>query len=75
MIFRRYATFSAATVPLVDGTTPPGSSLGVTDFSTQIAWYGNFCVITDQVQFTVQDRVNIKALYKSSLIDLDRLTA
>lgn len=57
MIFRRYSTFSAATVPITDGTTPPGSALAVTDFSTQIKWYGNFCVITDQVQFTVQDRV------------------
>lgn len=57
LIFRRYATFSAATVPITDGTTPPGSALAVTDFSTQIKWYGNFCVISDQVQFTVQDRV------------------
>lgn len=57
MVFRRYATFSAATVPIQDGTTPPGDSLAVTDFSTQIKWYGNFVVITDQVQFTVQDRV------------------
>lgn len=57
MIFRRYSTFTAATVPLTDGTTPPGSALSVTDFSTQIKWYGNFVVITDQVQFTVQDRV------------------
>lgn len=57
MIFRRYATLSAATVPIQDGTTPPGDSLAVTDFSTQIQWYGNFVVITDQIQFTVQDRV------------------
>lgn len=57
MIFRRYATLSAAVVPITDGTTPPGDSLAVTDFSTQIKWYGNFVVITDQVQFTVQDRV------------------
>jgi N4-gp56 family major capsid protein len=57
MIFRRYSTLSAATVPITDGTTPPGSALAVTDFSTQIKWYGNFVVITDQVQFTVQDRV------------------
>jgi N4-gp56 family major capsid protein len=57
MIFRRYATLSAATVPITDGTTPPGDSLAVTDFSTEIKWYGNFVVITDQVQFTVQDRV------------------
>jgi len=57
MIFRRYATLSAATVPIQDGTTPPGDALAVTDFSTQIKWYGNFVVLTDQVQFTVQDRV------------------
>lgn len=57
MIFRRYSTLSAATVPIQDGTTPPGDALSVTDFSTQIKWYGNFVVITDQVQFTVQDRV------------------
>jgi N4-gp56 family major capsid protein len=57
MIFRRYSTLTAATVPIQDGTTPPGDSLSVTDFSTQVKWYGNFVVITDQVQFTVQDRV------------------
>jgi N4-gp56 family major capsid protein len=57
MIFRRYSTLSAAVVPITDGTTPPGDALSVTDFSTQIKWYGNFVVITDQVQFTVQDRV------------------
>jgi len=57
MIFRRYATLSANTTPITDGTTPPGDSLSVTDFSTQIAWYGNFVTITDQVQFEVQDRV------------------
>jgi N4-gp56 family major capsid protein len=57
MVFRRYSTLNAATVPITDGTTPPGDALSVTDFSTQIKWYGNFVVITDQVQFTVQDRV------------------
>lgn len=57
MVFRRYSTLTAATVPIQDGTTPPGDSLSVTDFSTQIKWYGNFVTITDQVQFTVQDRV------------------
>jgi N4-gp56 family major capsid protein len=57
MIFRRYSTLTAATVPIGDGTTPPGDALSVTDFSTQVKWYGNFVTITDQVQFTVQDRV------------------
>lgn len=67
MIFRRYATLSAATVPILDGTTPPGDALAVTDFSTQIKWYGNFVTITDQVQFTVQDRVLSEATRVLSL--------
>ena len=57
MIFRRYSTLSANIVPIQDGVTPPGDALSVTDFSCQIKWYGNFVTITDQVQFTVQDRV------------------
>lgn len=57
MIFRRYGTLTAATVPLTDGQTPPGDQLSVTDFSTQIQWYGSFVTITDQVQYVVQDRV------------------
>ena len=37
-------------------TAAAGTCIGH-DFSTQIKWYGNFVTITDQVQFTVQDRV------------------
>jgi len=44
-------------VPLTDGQTPPGDSLSATDFKVQIAWYGSFCTITDQVTYVVQDRV------------------
>lgn len=65
MIFRRYATLSAATVPIMDGTTPPGDSLSVTDFSTQIKWYGNFVTI-----YCRGGDVN-----KSALIDLELLAA
>jgi hypothetical protein len=36
-----------------------------------VAFYGNFVVITNQVQLTVEDRVNVQALYKFSLIDMD----
>jgi N4-gp56 family major capsid protein len=57
MVFRRYGTLTAATVPLTDGQTPPGDSLSVTDFQAQIQWYGSFVTITDQVQYVVQDRV------------------
>lgn len=57
MVFRRYGTLTAATIPLTDGQTPPGDQLSVTDFLAQISWYGSFVTITDQVQFVVQDRV------------------
>lgn len=57
MVFRRYGTLSAATIPLTDGQTPPGTQLSVTDFQAQIQWYGDFVTITDQVQYVVQDRV------------------
>lgn len=57
MVFRRYGTLAAATIPLSDGQTPAGDQLSATDFSTQIQWYGSFVTITDQVQYTVQDRV------------------
>lgn len=67
---------TAATVPLTDGQTPAGDQLSVTDFQAQIQWYGSFVTITDQVQYVVQDRVNVlNALYKSSLIDLELLAA
>lgn len=71
MVFRRYGTLSPALTPLTDGVTPAGNQLSATDFKAQIVWYGSYATITDQVQYTVQDRVNIKALYKFSLIDLD----
>ena len=57
MVFRRYGTLTAATVPLTDGQTPTGDQLSVTDFQAQIQWYGSFVTITDQVQYVVQDRV------------------
>lgn len=57
IVFRRYGTLSAATVPLTDGQTPMGDQLSVTDFQAQVQWYGSFVTITDQVQYVVQDRV------------------
>lgn len=67
MVFRRYGTLGAATVPLTDGQTPPGDQLSVTDFKAQIQWYGNFTSITDQVQYVVQDRVLNEATQVLSL--------
>jgi len=57
LIFRRYGTLNAATTPLIESITPPGTSASVIDFSTQISWYGAYMIVSDVVQYTVQDRV------------------
>ena len=57
MVFRRYGTLAAATIPLTDGQTPSGDQLSVTDFKAAISWYGSYVTITDQLQYVVQDRV------------------
>lgn len=71
IVFRRYNRLDAAIVPLVDGVTPPGAPLSVNDIKTRVDFYGNFVMFTNQVTLTVEDRVNVQALYKSSLIDMD----
>ena len=71
IVFRRYSRLATVPVPLVDGITPPGAPLSVTDIKAQVSFYGNFVTITNQVQLTVEDRVNIQALGKFSLIDMD----
>jgi N4-gp56 family major capsid protein len=57
LVFRRYGTLSAATTPLTEAVTPPGAAESVIDFSTKINWYGSFMIVSDVVQYTVQDRV------------------
>lgn len=57
IVFRRYARLSTVPIPLVDGVTPPGAPLSVTDIKARVSFYGNFVTITNQVQLTVEDRV------------------
>lgn len=64
MIFRRYGTLSASTIPLTDGQTPPGDQLSVTDLSTSVNWYGDFVTINGGSHNN-----------KPNLIDLDLLAA
>ena len=71
IVFRRYSRLSTVPIPLVDGITPPGAPLSATDIKARVDFYGNFVTITNQVELTVEDRVNIQALYKFSLIDMD----
>ncbi len=57
IVFRRYARLPTVPIPLVDGVTPPGSPLSVTDIKARVSFYGNFVTITNQVELTVEDRV------------------
>lgn len=75
IVFRRYARLATVPIPLVDGVTPPGAALSATDIKAQVDFYGNFVMITNQVELTVEDRVNVQALYKFDLIDLELLAA
>ncbi len=55
IVFRRYSRLATVPIPLVDGVTPPGAPLSVTDIKARVDFYGNFCTITNQVQLTVED--------------------
>lgn len=53
--FRRYASLSTATTPLLEGTTPAGKRLSKTDILVQCSQFGDFVHITDVVDLTVED--------------------
>lgn len=55
--WRRYTALAAATVPLTEGTTPPGQQGAKTDILAQISWYGDWMGISDVIDLTVEDRV------------------
>jgi N4-gp56 family major capsid protein len=57
IVFRRYAKLATVPVPLVDGVTPPGAALSATDIKARVDFYGNYVMITNQVELTVEDRV------------------
>lgn len=57
IVFRRYPRLATVPVPLVDGITPPGAPLSVTDIKARISFYGNYVTLTNQVELTVEDQV------------------
>lgn len=59
--FRRYSQLAAATTALVEGVTPTGSSLSVTDIVSTLQQYGDFVTLTDMVSMTNQDPVVTEA--------------
>lgn len=59
--FRRYSQLAAATTALVEGVTPSGSALSVTDVTSTLQQYGDFVTLTDMVSMTNQDPVVTEA--------------
>jgi N4-gp56 family major capsid protein len=59
--FRRYEALTVSTTPLVEGVTPSGSSLTVTDVTATLAQYGDYVTVTDMVDMTNQDPVLTEA--------------
>lgn len=59
--FRRYSQLAAATMPLVEGVTPSGSALAVTDILSTLAQYGDYITLSDMVSMTNQDPVITEA--------------
>ncbi len=57
IVFRRYTKLDTVPIPIVDGITPPGTQLSVTDIKARIDFYGNFITFTNQVELTVEDQV------------------
>lgn len=57
IVFRRYNRLATVPVPLVDGITPPGAPLSIQDIKARVDFYGNYVMITNQVELTVEDRV------------------
>ena len=53
--FRRYEALSLATTPLVEGVTPSGKKLTVTDVTATLEQYGDFVPWTDVIQDTHED--------------------
>lgn len=55
--FRRYEALTPATTALTEGVTPSGSSITSTDYSSQLAQYGDWVGITDVVADTHEDPI------------------
>lgn len=52
---RRYARYAAATTPLTEGITPNGHRQSKVDILAIVSQYGDFAIITDVVDLTVED--------------------
>lgn len=59
--FRKMGALPVVTTPLVQGVTPLGKNLSVTDVTVQVKQYGDFVVVTDWVDMTGPDNTLLEA--------------
>ena len=55
--FRRFESLPLATTPLVEGVTPVGNNVSVTDYTATLVQYGSFVPITDVIMDVHEDPV------------------
>lgn len=75
--FRRYGNLTAATTPLMEGVTPVGSQLSVTDITATVKQYGDYITVTDVLSYESEDAVLMEAaevMGDQSADTLDQLT-
>ena len=59
--FRKFGSLAVQTTPLVEGVTPTGKQLSVTDVTAQVQYYGDYITLTDKVQIESYDPVLTEA--------------
>lgn len=75
--FHRYTPFPAITEPLVEGVTPEGQTLEMTEFSVTVKPYGGFVAATDEMQWTLIDNMHLQAatlLSDQAALSLDTIS-
>lgn len=59
--FRKYGALTAQTTPLVEGVTPSGKQLSITDITAIVLRYGDFVTLSDKVTMESLDPVLVEA--------------
>lgn len=58
--FRRYNALNQNTTPLVEGETPAGTALSITDITASIDYYGDFITLTDVLMMETLDPLMVE---------------
>jgi N4-gp56 family major capsid protein len=59
--FRRFESLPKATAPLVEGITPEGNKLQVSEVTSEVEQYGDFVTVSDILDLTAIDPVVVEA--------------